>query len=53
MESFKKPPKELVLDFDATDDRVHGEQEKRFFHGFYGDYCFLPPCPQPGALTLS
>ncbi len=42
IESFKKPPKELILDFDATDDRVHGEQEKRFFHGFYGNYCFLP-----------
>ncbi len=40
--SFKAPPKELVLDFDATDDRVHGTQEGRFFHGYYGDYCFLP-----------
>ena len=40
--SHKKPPKELVLDFDATDDPVHGEQEKRFFHGYYGNYCFLP-----------
>lgn len=35
-------PKELILDFDATDDRVHGQQEGRFFHGYYGDYCFLP-----------
>jgi hypothetical protein len=32
----------LVLDFDGTDDRVHGQQEGRFFHGYYGDYCFLP-----------
>jgi hypothetical protein len=40
--SFKTPPAELVLDFDATDDRVHGMQEGRFFHGYYGDYCFLP-----------
>jgi hypothetical protein len=40
--SFKKAPKELVLDFDATDDRVHGAQEGRFFHGYYGHYCFLP-----------
>jgi len=40
--SFNRPPKELILDFDCTDDRVHGQQEKRFFHGYYGDYCFLP-----------
>ncbi len=35
-------PKELVLDFDPTDDRVHGKQEGRFFHGYYDGYCFLP-----------
>ena len=40
--SFTQPPAELILDFDATDDRVHGQQEGRFFHGYYGDYCFLP-----------
>ena len=40
--SFKRPPKELILDFDATDDPVHGEQAGRFFHGFYRRYCFLP-----------
>lgn len=40
--SFKAAPRELILDFDATDDRVHGQQEKRFFHGYYGHYCFLP-----------
>ena len=40
--SFKRPPKELVLDFDPTDDRVHGDQEKKFFHGYYDGYCFLP-----------
>lgn len=40
--SFSKPPKELILDFDATDDPVHGNQEKRFFHGYYDGYCFLP-----------
>ena len=40
--SFSAPPRELILDFDATDDRVHGQQEGRFFHGYYGDYCFLP-----------
>lgn len=38
----KSRPEELVLDFDATDDRVHGDQEGRFFHGYYGHHCFLP-----------
>jgi Transposase DDE domain group 1 len=38
----KTPPKELVLDFDATDDAVHGNQVNRFFHGYYNQYCFLP-----------
>lgn len=40
--SHQRPPKELILDFDATDDRVHGQQEGRFFHGYYDSYCFLP-----------
>ncbi len=40
--SFPQPPDELVLDFDATDDVVHGQQEGRFFHGYYDHYCFLP-----------
>ena len=40
--SFAQPPSELILDFDATDDRVHGQQEGRSFHGYYGAYCFLP-----------
>lgn len=40
--SFDAPPEELILDFDATDDAVHGKQEGRFFHGYYDHYCFLP-----------
>lgn len=40
--SHRTPPKELVLDFDATDDPVHGNQINRFFHGYYDRYCFLP-----------
>jgi DDE family transposase len=35
-------PVEVVLDVDATDDIVYGKQEGRFFHGYYGDYCYLP-----------
>ena len=42
IESHKYPPEELILDFDATDDLVHGNQEGRFFHGYYHNYCFLP-----------
>jgi Transposase DDE domain group 1 len=40
--SHTSAPKELVLDFDATDDPVHGHQVNRFFHGYYDQYCFLP-----------
>lgn len=40
--SYRRAPKELILDFDATDDPVHGAQEGRFFHGYYDQYCFLP-----------
>ena len=42
IESFDKPPKQLILDFDCTDDPVHGHQIGRFFHGYYDCYCFLP-----------
>jgi hypothetical protein len=40
--SFKTTPKELVLDFDATDNPLYGQQEQRFFHGYYDSYCYLP-----------
>jgi hypothetical protein len=40
--AHSEPPEHLMLDFDATDDRVHGRQEKRFFHGYYDHHCFLP-----------
>jgi len=40
--AFERPPEEIVLDMDATDDAVHGRQEGRFFHGYYDHYCFLP-----------
>ena len=42
IESHEAAPEEVVLDFDATDDVVHGRQEGRFFHGYYDHYCFLP-----------
>ena len=40
--SHAQPPEQLILDFDATDDPMHGRQEGRFFHGYYDNYCFLP-----------
>lgn len=42
LEAHAKAPERIVLDLDATDDPVHGEQEGRFFHGYYGHYCYLP-----------
>lgn len=40
--SHTTAPKEIILDFDATNDPVHGNQVGRFFHGYYDQYCFLP-----------
>ena len=37
-----KAPKKIVLDIDVTDDPVHGNQEGRFYHGYYGGYCYAP-----------
>jgi hypothetical protein len=42
IEAHPSPPPEIVLDLDATDDPLHGKQEGRFFHGYYGHYCYLP-----------
>lgn len=42
MEALEEAPEQIVLDVDATDDPLHGRQEGRFFHGYYGCYCYLP-----------
>ena len=42
LDSYESAPKEIVLDFDATDDPLHGDQEGRFYHGYYHCYCYLP-----------
>lgn len=42
LQAHAVPPTEIVVDLDATDDPVHGTQEGRFFHGYYGHYCYLP-----------
>ena len=42
VEAHRRPPRQIVLDLDATDDPLHGQQEGRFFHGYYDCYCYLP-----------
>jgi hypothetical protein len=42
LDSYRSAPAEIVLDLDATDVPLHGEQERRFFHGYYDHYCYLP-----------
>jgi hypothetical protein len=42
LDAHPEPPEGMVLDFDATDDPLHGNQEGRFFHGYYGCYCYMP-----------
>src|ERR1700726_275530 len=42
LQAHEQPPRQIILDLDATDDPVHGEQEGRFFHGYYDCYCYLP-----------
>jgi hypothetical protein len=42
LEAHRRPPEQIILDLDATDDPLHGHQEGRFFHGYYDCYCYLP-----------
>jgi len=42
LEAHARPPNQIILDLDATDDPLHGHQEGRFFHGYYDCYCYLP-----------
>jgi len=47
LESYRKPPKQIILDLDVTDDLVHGNQESTFFNPYYpwillcSTLCFL------------
>ena len=47
-----KHSKEVVIDLDASDDPLHGQQEGRFFHGYYGCYCYLPLFAFVGSVPL-
>src|SRR6202171_2638462 len=40
LEAHARPPNQIILDLDATDDPLHGHQEGRFFHGYYDCYCY-------------
>jgi hypothetical protein len=42
LKAYATAPERIVLDLDTTDDAIHGGQEGRFFHGYYGSYCYLP-----------
>ena len=42
LESQAEAPEEIWLDLDATDDPTHGQQEGRFYHGYYREHCYLP-----------
>ena len=42
LQAHSQPPDSITLDLDATDDPLHGNQQDRFFHGYYGGYCYLP-----------
>ena len=50
--TLPKDTREAIVDFDATDARLHGQQEGRFFHGYYGDYCYLPLLAFIGAVPV-
>jgi hypothetical protein len=47
-----KHTREVVIDLDASDDPLHGTQEGRFYHGFYGNYCYLPLFAFVGCVPL-
>lgn len=42
LQAHARAPEQIILDVDATDDPLHGNQEGRFFHGYYMNYCYLP-----------
>lgn len=50
--TLDKGAQEVIVDLDATDARLHGHQEGRFFHGYYGDYCYLPLLAYIGSVVV-
>ncbi|MDJ0616554.1 MAG: IS1380 family transposase [Calothrix sp. MO_192.B10] len=42
LESYQKPPRQIIIDLDVTDNLVHGLQEETFFNPYYKGYCYAP-----------
>ncbi len=42
LEAHPVAPPQIVLDIDTTDMALHGNQEDKFYHGYYRHYCYLP-----------
>ncbi len=42
LDHFNDAPDTIVIDADATDVELHGDQQDKFFHGYYEEYCYLP-----------
>ena len=53
IESFEHPPAVVVLDLDPSDVQLHGDQEQRFYHGYYREHCYLPLYAFCGAHPLA
>jgi len=53
LDIFTAPPEQIIMDFDATDDPLHGHHEGRFFHGYYDSYCYLPLYVFSGSFPLA
>lgn len=48
-----REPERIVIDLDPSDIALHGTQEQRFYHGYYGHYCYLPMYAYCGEYPLS
>ena len=53
IQAHRTAPGRLILDLDATDDPIHGDQEGRFFHGYYKCYCYLPDAKRASRFCTS
>ncbi len=54
--SFDAPPTRLTFDIDPFDDPTHGGQQLTFFHGYYGQYQYLPrviTCAQTDQVVMA
>lgn len=40
--SYDEAPKDIIIDFDPTDTTLYGDQEGKYYHGYYKSNCYLP-----------